>query len=384
MTVFEPMGIIRLRAAGYRAELGRVEAVLAQVTEGGPAGLDSPARDRFARLFGTARAGLDSAIREGPVTADRWRQLDEARRTVELVGREALAYVECQLLVERGLDGSASAAAARLIASLTGRTGIDRPALLGVGDAECIDHLASVVRFRPLGTTVWLLAVIAHEFGHHAAARLEDARLAAVRPAQAWLARAAQGEPPEPGMEFQQAHAWLHELFADVFATYALGTAYPLSVLAARVQFDRVDAESPTHPPWTLRVATMIAALDSMADLDVGQAAADTYRESSRWLAERWAGLASARPDSDCRTRASAAGMVRLLAEHALPRLRYDVTGPVERLREELDAPDLPPPPGATPAHVLNAAWNWRLRYPEADGAAVSTRALTRCAQAAL
>ena len=40
--------------------------------------------------------------------------------------------------------------------------------------------------------------------------------------------------------------------------------------------------------------------------------------------------------------------------------------------------------PGATPAHVLNAAWNWRLRYPEADGAAVSTRALTRCAQAAL
>ena len=76
--------------------------------------------------------------------------------------------------------------------------------------------------------------------------------------------------------------------------------------------------------------------------------------------------------------------MVGLLAEHALPRLRYDVTGPVDRLREELDEPDLPPPPGATPAHVLNAAWMWRLRHPEADGTTVSIRALARCAEAAL
>jgi hypothetical protein len=74
--------------------------------------------------------------------------------------------------------------------------------------------------------------------------------------------------------------------------------------------------------------------------------------------------------------------MVRLLAEHAQPRLRYDVTWPVARLQEELDAPGPPPPPVATPAHVLNAAWAWRVEHPEADDTRVSTRALALCALA--
>jgi len=384
MAISDPAGILRLRAAGHQAELRRVEAVLASVAEPGPAGLDSPVRDRFARLFAAARDDLGKAVNEGPVTPDRWQSLDKARKTVELLGREVLAYVECQLLAEKKLDSGASAAAARLIASLTNRTGIDRPALLGIGDAECIDHTASIVHFRPLGTTAWQLPVIAHELGHHVAARLEDRQVAGVRPVQTWLARESQDESMDTSMDFQQAGAWLHELFADVFATYALGTAFPLSVMAVRVEYDRTGETSKSHPSWSRRVATMIATLESMSHLDVGQPTADTYRENSGWLAERWAGLTGGPPGQEYRVEARAAEMVGLLAKHALPRLRYDVTGPVTRLREELDIPDVPPPPGATPAHVLNAAWAWRLGHPDADDTTVSTRALARCAQAAL
>ena len=190
------------------------------------------------------------------------------------------------------------------------------------------------------------------------------------------------------GTPFQQAGAWLHELFADAFATYALGAAYPLSVMAIRVEYDRVAEESSTHPPWSRRVATMTATLEAMSRLDIGQTAADTYHENSRWLASRWAALTGGQPGTECpaedRAEDRAAGMVGLLAKHALPRLRYDVTGPVDRLREELDTPDMLPPPEATPAHVLNAAWAWRLRHPEADDTVVSARALDRCARAAL
>ena len=404
MAAWDPADILRLRAAGYRAELRRIEAVLTSVTAAGGAEPDSPVRDRFAQLFTAAGDELADATREGPVTPDRWRKLAGARKAVEALDREVLAYVAGRLLAERELDGGATAAAARLIASLTSRTGIDRPALLGIGDAECIDHLASIVRFRPLGTTVWQLPVIAHELGHHVAARLEEATVPGVRPVQSWLARQSQDESMATGTPFQQAGAWLHELFADAFATYALGAAYPLSVMAMRVEYDRVAEESSTHPPWSRRVATMTATLEAMSRLDIGQTAADTYHENSRWLASRWAALTGGQPGTERpatdkvndkaqdkvndkaqdTANDNAAGMVGLLAKHALPRLRYDVTGPVDRLREELDTPGMPPPPEATPAHVLNAAWAWRLGHPDADDTAVSARALDRCAQAAL
>ena len=171
-----PTEVLQLRAAGHRAELRHIEEVLKSVTAAGGAAVDSPVRDRFTQLSEAVAEQLDKAALLDPASPENWARLGQAREAVELLGREVLAYVECQLLAEKELDGWASAAAARLIASLTSRTGIDRPALLGMGDAECIDHLASVVHFRPLGTTAWLLPVIAHELGHHVAARLEDGR----------------------------------------------------------------------------------------------------------------------------------------------------------------------------------------------------------------
>jgi hypothetical protein len=380
VATWDPVDILRLRAAGYRSELGRIEAVLTSVTAVGGGELDSAVRDRFAQLFMAARNELADARSAGPVVPDRWRKLAEARKAVEALGREVLAYVAGRLLAERELDGGAAAAAERLIASLTSRTGIDRPALLGIGDAECIDHMASIVRFRPLGTMVWQLPMIAHELGHHVAARLEDAKVPGVRPVQTWLARQSQDESMATGISFQQAGSWLHELFADAFATYSLGAAYPLSVMAIRVEYDRVAEESSTHPSWSRRVATMTATLEAVSRLDIGQRAADTFHENSCWLASRWVALTGRKPGAEDK----AAGMVSLLTKHALPRLRYDVTGPVDRLMEELDTPEVPPPPEATPAHVLNAAWAWRLRHPGADDTAVSARALARCAQAAL
>ncbi len=384
MAISVPTEVLQLRAAGHRAELRRIEEVLKSVTAAGGAAVDSPVRDRFTRLFEAVAEQLDKAALLDPASPENWARLGQARETVEQLGREVLAYVGCRLLAEKELDGGATAAAERLVASLTWRTGIDRPALLGMGDAEYTDHQASIVHFRPLGTTAWQLPVIAHELGHHVAARLEDEQVSGVRPIQVWLAKRSGMQSMETGANFQRANNWLHELFADIFATYALGASYPLSVMAVRVDYGRVGEATESHPPWSQRVAVMIAALESMSRLDVEQTTADTYGESSRWLTRRWASLTDGPPGLEPGVQASVDEMVGLLAKHALPRLRYNVTGPVDRLREELDTPDVAPPPGATPAHVLNAAWAWRLRNQEADDTIVSVRALARCAQAAL
>jgi hypothetical protein len=384
VTISAPTGILQQRAAGHRAELRRIEQVLRSVTAIGGGAVDSPVQDRFTRLFDAAGEQLDKAALPETASAENWERLGQARETVEQLSREVLAYVGCQLLAEKELDGGATAAAERLIASLTWRAGIDRPALLGMGDAECIDHQASIVHFRPLGTTAWQLPVIAHEIGHHVAARLEDGQVAGVRPVQVWLAKQSGMQSMETGADFQQVNRWLHELFADVFATYAIGAGYPLSVMAIRVDYGRVGEAADSHPPWSRRVAMMIAVLESMSHLNVGQTTADTYRENSRWLADRWSSLTDEPPGPEPGVQAVADGMVGLLAKHALPRLSYDITGPVDRLRADLEKPGIPPPPGATPAHVLNAAWAWRLRNPEADDTIVSARVLTRCAQAAL
>ena len=376
--------ILQLRAAGHRAELRRIEEVLKSVTAAGGAAVDSPVRDRFTRLFNAAREQLDEAALPGPTSSESWERMGQARETVEQLCREVLAYVACRLLAEKELEGGATAAAERLVASLTWRTGIDRPALLGMGDAEYVDHQTSIVHFRPLGTTAWQLPVIAHELGHHVAARLEDEQVAGVRPVQVWLAERSSQQSMETGAGFRQANSWMQELFADVFATYALGAGYPLSVMAVRVDYGRIGKATESHPPWSQRVPVMIAALESMSRLNVGQTAADTYRVTSSWLADRWARLTDGLPGPEPGVQATVDGMVELLAKNALPRLRYDVTGPVDRLREDLEAPGVRPPHGATPAHVINAAWDWRLSNPEADDTAVSARALARCAQAAL
>src|SRR5205809_1356709 len=142
--------------------------------------------------------------------------------------------------------------------------------------------------------------------------------------------------------------------------------------MAVRVRYEELAKTTPTHPSWRRRVDTTIATLDGMSRLDIDQTVADTYRITAEWLAARWADLTRGQPPSgvdDGRVRTQATDLVTLLAAHALPRLRYDITGPVDQLCDGLDQPGAGVPAGATPAHVLNAAWRWRLSNPATDDA---------------
>lgn len=80
--------------------------------------------------------------------------------------------------------------------------------------------------------------------------------------------------------------------------------------------------------------------------------------------------------DASQRARRQAAAMVELLVSHAPARLQYHTAGPVEGLLTILDAVAADPlrrpddvvelPADAQIAHVLNAAWRWRLRHGRA------------------
>jgi hypothetical protein len=402
-----------------RADLDWFEDALAKVAPEGRGG--TTARDRFAARLGEHRQRLAELV-EGQVAAPNWPGLAEVRSAALSLKREVLGYIQGLLLQQYLLPAESTAAVARLLDDLTERSGIDRETLSAAGASQSLDPVTSVIKYPTTDATIWTLPVLVHEFGHHAAHSLLNADPAIrylVRPVVSYLAAEALREQQEDAetLRHQQAAGacaecsveqeradrskerervsnWLHELFADVFATYALGPAYPVSVIVLRASPDGVDGGTDTHPPWQRRVLTMLAVLHAMSEPDVGGDQAARFALFADNVVEPlWRGAgAVVPPDGADRERPArqAREMTRLLAEHALPRLRYPVEGPVEALVEQLSqgsesADTAPLPAGTAPAHVVDAAWQWRLRNWEAQEwrrAATSTRALRLCARA--
>ncbi|MFL6072811.1 MAG: hypothetical protein ACJ73S_05375 [Mycobacteriales bacterium] len=389
MTVPDPAVVLVAQVAEVRADLARVERVLGDATVADPG--QRAVRDRFqvlAHRVATDLARIDAQARLPGAAPGLWPRLAASRGEVARISREALAFLQGVLLRASGLDDGVGAVADRMLAGLTARTGVDRSVLTAVDDREFLDHTVSMVRLRFPDTSVWGLPIVAHELGHHVAIALVDAdpalRAAGAPPVLSYLIGATTAEVAA-GADRTQAKAWLHELFADVYATYALGAAYPLAVLTLRAAPDQYADATPTHPSWRRRVTTMVGALEAM-----GSAAPDPARARAyRLLVERrvvpvWRLMSGdgipAGPAAGT-ARRQAAEMVDLLARHAPDRLRYDPTAPVERLVALLDAaaadpyrrrgqpPDLPA--GTAVPHVLNAAWRWRVEHWNADRAAI-------------
>lgn len=74
--------------------------------------------------------------------------------------------------------------------------------------------------------------------------------------------------------------------------------------------------------------------------------------------------------------------MVELLDRHTPERLRYDPSGPINYIAAGLELGAAEVPEGTTMAHVLNAAWLWRLEHWDAERHVtdlVSDNALSFC-----
>jgi hypothetical protein len=362
------------------ADLDQVATVLAAVAPANLAG--QTVLDRFELLIGLNKRRL-AAVRACAVhdRADAWRALAGARTAAAEVKQEALAFVHGALLRRSGLDHGIGAVGERLLDDLTGSTGIDRGVLLAVADAEFFKHTVSMVRGRFPDVTVWNLPILAHELGHHVAVTLDPADPAhrgLTRPVAQYVGE----ESLREGGDRTVTKAHLRELFADVYALYELGGAYPLNLVVLRARPDAFADHSDTHPSWSRRVHTLVAAARTLGEADHPGAAG--FRAVAKTVAELWrtvCGTDVTEPERDL-VRRQAGAMVDLLAEHALPRARYAMPERVMGLVVDPRQPAVAPPPDTTVADVLNAAWRWRAANWTAPGWLVddaNERALCLC-----
>lgn len=398
VTTSDPAVAVAIRAAQARADLSRIEKLLADTAVAGPA--HQAVRDRFQMLVRNAAEDLNRVVelaeRNGAAPG-LWSRMTSCHAQVAIISREALAFVQGALLRGSGLDDGVGAVADHMLTGLTGRTGVERAVLIAVEDREFFDHTVSMVRLRFPDTSVWGLPILAHELGHHVASALADVdpQARGTQPILRYLSSAA-AEESRAGGDAKQVRLWMHELFADVYATYALGAAYPLAMLMLRASPDQFADATATHPSWRRRFLTIVGALDALAATAADPAGSMAMRLMAREaVVPVWRMLGGEDPSPDeagGRARRQAGEMVDLLIRHAPTRLRYRTSGPVERLAAVLgtvaadplshtsDAPDLPP--GSEVAHVLNAAWRWRVRNRSAapaDVERVSRAALALC-----
>ncbi|QWF84070.1 hypothetical protein [Amycolatopsis sp. CA-230715] len=337
------------------AALHQLAAVLAEVVPEGETGL--LVVDRFGLLLDRVERELDAVLAEAdPETG--WPELETARAAALDLKREVLAYCQGELLRRAGLDHGIGDVSQRLLDHLARSTGIDRRVLRSVAESEFLTHTVSMIRNRFPDVSVWNLPVLAHELGHHVAANLSqsDPRLREEsRPVREYLSE----EADNSGQGRKVGLAHLHELFADVYATYVLGAAYPLQLLVLAA---RPGPGTQTHPAWSRRARTVLSAVEALGR-DRHPSAAG-FRALSRKLASfaranfpDTFGTAAEQALAGLQARA----MTGLLAEHAYARARYPMPDRVHSLVIDPREPEQEPVAGTTVADVLNAAWLWRL-----------------------
>lgn len=305
--------------------------------------------------------------------------------TVRPVVSEVQAYLNAVLYRRAGLDNGVGAIAHWMLNDIAVRAGVERQVLLSIGDAERIDHTFGMIRMRHQDGSVWRLPILVHELGHHVARNLRnvDSNAFNAFPVKKYLENAA-------GSDLEHMH--LHELFADAFATYVLGSAYPTCVIIQQARPDQgFHDHDETHPSWPARVQAMLGALRAMSAVDPKDVTAGAFAQMADsdvgplWSALTADSAGTADPPTPPELQAlhqRSAEFIDLLVRHAPAGLRFRF-GPAFRFSRELTArePELPPD-GTTIAQVLDAAWRWRsanLGASDKDLTTASRNALCWC-----
>jgi hypothetical protein len=200
------------------------------------------------------------ALREG-LQPDRaqegWAAFRQARRSCQQLFGEVLAFLQGVLVRSAGLDDGICQIADDLVDDLAYWSDLKWSRLTILGDAAFVANIAEIIRIPFPEFTVWKLPVIGHEFGHLVAQQLNvrDETGRTVYLFERLLDREGRGGQKE---------RFLHEYFADVFATYAHGPAF--LCMATHLRFDpsipQLDGRD--HPSAARRVHVMQQTLAQM------------------------------------------------------------------------------------------------------------------------
>lgn len=248
------------------------------------------------------------------------------------------------LLREHRLDDGAGPAVDALVTHLCAAADVAPDVVIGVNTgSESYTRTLDLVRLPP-HCDVWHLPVVAHELGHYVIRELRHAQDKDARPLRELVETIGDDDHAE-------------ELVADSYATFTIGPAYPLSCLWLRIDPGTAARAGVTHPSWQRRVHVMVSLLTLMsAEYDTGQysGAVETM------LLPAWKQLTGQDATTPGEGDNPARTILTQLNRH-LGHSRY-VVGSNVTLAARALKDRTPMPQGVTPAHVLNAAWQARLR----------------------
>ena len=222
------------------------------------------------RLGGRLEVEIDKRRRELLHLQDRlarggdpgggWRDLRAIQDESRLVLLECLAVAQGISARHSGLDGGLCAVADALLDDLSDRAVIPWRRTTVLADSDFTGFAAQIIRLR-YPASIWSLPIVVHEFGHFIGPEIRsDVREGRYRGQENPVRLALRAEYRRRG-DKEGAH--LDEEFADVFATYAAGPAYPCAAMLLR--FDHRDpADDYYHPSEVVRAHLMLSTLRRM------------------------------------------------------------------------------------------------------------------------
>jgi hypothetical protein len=303
---------------------------------------------------------LRSRLNEGEDEAKVWTCLREQRPRTRALLAEVLALVQGSLARDANVAVDACELADALLDELNDRLPVSWRRFTVVADSEFVSGPADIIRLRFPEVTIWSLPIVAHELGHFVAHALWEGDQGEVRSFP--VRRLLESEATEHG---PFAARQLEEMFADVFATWAIGPAYPMACLCLR--FDPVSETEPfdDHPSDVARTEAMLRTLEYTASRVVGQ------QEITRRLRALWdESRAAAGPDvpelssDEKQSLESRLPALFDLIERHLPIALYESWHEAAALADELAEDDgefSEDRPAAAPWDVINAGWLCRL-----------------------
>jgi hypothetical protein len=290
--------------------LARLDGLLARLNEAHRAisteGQDSRIKERIGnelarRLLEHTRAleGRRSKVAEnGEVSKYAWAEV-KSSVTASLLD-ECLLYLQAARSRSSGVEADLCEIIDALFDELAGKTqSLAWKSYSVFAPEDSFDVLSRIIRVRYPVSGVWDIPIAVHEFGHFLSGNLRR-----VRPdgsAQLVFEEEKNSFVPPQSIDqtplgMQQSHTdwrfWLDEIFADVFATYAVGPSFACSCLLVR--FDPGSTEEETdgkHPSYAKRAYVILQTLRFLNEEQLGRG---QFGQAIQVLDTSWQGACEA------------------------------------------------------------------------------------------
>ena len=325
-----------------------MELMLDKIDEGLARRVEQTVRTRLATTRAEARE-LVASIGQADDEVGGWAWLHATQASADDLLDECLRLVTGAAARTLGFEDGYCALADALVDELVASTPTQHWGSFTImGRSEQYSRASRVIEVRAPATSIWELPTVAHELGHEVGpALVREAGRRTVHPLDALY--------DELGDGTAESWSWMQELFADVFAAYALGPAYGFACCLEVLDPLLSGVETDTHPPAGQRIGAIATTLRSSGS------------ESDAWAAEqieaRWRRLVEAAGGDDGPGGDSVytARLVALVNAH-LPISRWDRWGIAQAEKAQFaGAPGIPAANGQGIADVLNGAWLARL-----------------------